>query len=226
MRLSTINISRYFPLFSGSRIVDDCFTMLSEYSERIQLIYWMAHHMFATMLGLLVTEVLLSKRIKLYDTLNKVPNNRLIIIIFLASFIAFTCLNVYFLTLDLLTKMHLRIKGYIRSRQRQKLVKILQAWLPPDNQIQPDQIKAYDIITKAFDERKKSLSLVGLGLDSLPPIFGFFKDLRVLNLANNAFNDVPPEISCLTKLEELYLESNQIENIPVTIYSFLKLKKT
>ncbi len=228
MRLNTINISRYFFLSSPSRIANDLESVLREYPKLSQVICFVAHcvfaSMFASMPTLLMNEILLSKRIKLYDTLNKVLDNRVIMPIFWLSFISFTYLNIYFLVIDLSTKIHLRIKGYIRSRQRQKLVKILRAWLPPANQIQPNQIKARDIITKAFDDRAVSLSLAGLSLNSLPPIFDFFKDLRVLNLANNAFTDVPSEISCLTKLEELHLESNPIENIPGAIYSFLELK--
>ncbi len=224
MRLNTINISRYFFLSSPSRIVNDLESVLREYPKLSQVICLIAHFVFASMPGILAQGMLLSKRIKLYDTLNKVLNNRVISTIFMVSLIFFITQNLYFLTLDLSTKIHLRIKGYIQSRQRQKLVKILQAWLPPANQIQSDQVKARDIIIKAFDDRAVSLSLVGLGLNSLPPIFDFFKDLRVLNLSFNALTDVPSEISCLTKLEELHLESNRIENISEAICSLLKLK--
>ncbi len=214
------SIDRYLCLPPLSKTVRSFTNTLKKYPAIIHFIGRVAQATFGTAAILLVKKASRPNHIKLYNTIDALLKNRVTFVIFLISSIVFIDLAV-----NLLRKVQLRIKGYIRSLQRQKLVKILKAWLSPTDEITSNKSQACRAIIKAFDDRATYLSFSKLGLNSLPPIFGFFKDLKSLVLSDNAFTDIPPEISCLSKLEALYLESNQIENIPEPIYSLLQLKK-
>lgn len=63
----------------------------------------------------------------------------------------------------------------------------------------------------------ESLSLNGLGLESLPSSITQLKNLTLLDLSKNKFNLLPPEIIKLKKLKYLCIGSQAINNVPDNI---------
>ncbi|MCB1067388.1 MAG: leucine-rich repeat domain-containing protein [Simkania sp.] len=65
------------------------------------------------------------------------------------------------------------------------------------------------IVAKEYHKMEK-LSLKGLGLSSLPPQIGLFKDLKELDLSGNNLVILFPELTRLDSLEVLDISGNQV----------------
>jgi len=93
--------------------------------------------------------------------------------------------------------------------------------MPLESDREYDRLSAYAFarqqILLAAQDKRKSLSLVNLCLETLPPEIGNCKELETLVLVNNGLSDIPQEIQRCAKLERLYLHRNPELGIPPEI---------
>jgi internalin A len=81
-----------------------------------------------------------------------------------------------------------------------------------------------DILPRAM-RGENILSLVGRGIDRLPPEIGQLKNLTELHLYNNNLSELPPEIGELTNLTILGVGHNKLINLPSEIGNLKNLRE-
>ncbi len=69
----------------------------------------------------------------------------------------------------------------------------------------------------------EELYLRDLGVQKLPPGFGTFQNLQVLDLTNNLLTEIPEEIGNLTNLHTLSITTNRLKTLPASLANLDKL---
>ena len=79
-------------------------------------------------------------------------------------------------------------------------------------------------IRRAVAAAERSLSLAGLGLDTLPPALAAATALRELDLSDNSLTDLPPWFGELAALETLVLRGNRFVVLPEVLARLAALR--
>ncbi|MCB1148989.1 MAG: leucine-rich repeat domain-containing protein [Chlamydiia bacterium] len=111
-----------------------------------------------------------------------------------------------------------------RAFDRALLVEGLNRWVADPNATGNKEEARYRILV-TFDQQMRHLSLVQLGLNTIPPEIGLLSQLEGLYLTSNQFTALPVEVVQLTKLQVLNLGFNQLTALPPQIGLLSQLQK-
>ncbi|WPR71490.1 leucine-rich repeat domain-containing protein [Flavobacterium sp. NG2] len=81
-----------------------------------------------------------------------------------------------------------------------------------------------ELIAIAKKENKKTLDLIGVGLESIPPEIFEIESLVTLRLRGNRIKIIPNEIEQLINLKELNIIDNQIATLPSALFRLPNLQ--
>ena len=79
--------------------------------------------------------------------------------------------------------------------------------------------KADQLIESALSNRASSLSLAGLGLESLPESLIALTSLKELNIARNQLAELPNWLETISALERINLAGNKLTRLPAWLTS-------